>query len=621
MFHISYDSWKAICDSYKNISKSQRKSYLQWFPLSNNNFLDQISNKEYFQKNISSGYIFFIEPLTLQTHHYIQKPDGTYREAQLVSPYLYILIQSISYELFNTIDKWRNENISVYYAGNFENLDLHYSKNYDLFYKDVNLESENYEYYIKLDINNFFKNIDINLIFDLIESHSNGQLKSSDIILLKELFSYCGNHKFPVLENSVGLSYLATEIFLSNSDNKLHKFLTEYEYIDSFKMIRYVDDLYILYDTNNSEISGINNLILSDIISNYSTFLNYDGLILNASKTKQEQAVKINDSLKTSFYNEFVNGKKFSLHKANILQLERFLEQYRKKIETNNTINYLEYNSLIEEFFTLEDTSISSREQFQKSIFNKELINGNREIILSLKKILSLKNFRIDTKNWITLILNTHNEKLIKLLLNQLFTKNRTNSLEKTDFHLAITYLLKRNFKNPDLLKIIKTNNPELYIYISAFCINQNVPYQFMEKLNIYSELKISTKSSKLYFLYLIELSKKNYFNAFAYYKTYFDSMTAEFDHYVLPNNENGKNRKINYKGFYKLEQLKNFYNFDKKDKHTIIDEAHDLRNENPLNHSSAKLLTGDKAIKSEITKVISELQDLLNSKIKELFY
>lgn len=208
---------------------------------------------------------------------------------------------------------------------------------------------------------------------------------------------------------------------------------------------------------------------------------------------------------------------------------------------------------------------------------------------------------------------------MIKSFLNQIFTKNKTNSLEKTDLHLAITYLLKRSFSNQDLLKIIATNNPELYIYISTFCTNQNVPMQFMERLNIYSTLKISNKSSKLYFLYLIELSKKNYFNAFAYYKTYFDSMTAEFDHYVIPNQKNGKNRRINYKGFYKIEQLKNFYNFDIKDKHTIIDEAHKLRNENPLNHSSAKLLTGDKAIKNEITKVISKLEYLLQNKIKEL--
>lgn len=331
MFHLSYNSWQTICEAYKNIPTHRRKSYLQWYPFANDNFLDQISEENYFKDYISSGYIFFIDPLTLQTHNYIQKPDGTYREAQLVSPYLYLLIESISYELFNIIEKWRNKNISVYYAGNFENLDLHYSKNYDLFYKDLNLESENYKYYIKLDINNFFKNIDINLIFDLIESHSNEKLKSSDIILLKELFSKTGNNKFPVLENSVGLSYLATEIFLANSDNKLHKFLTKYKYINSFKMIRYVDDLYILYDTNDPEISGINNLILSDIISNYSTFLSYDSLILNTSKIKQEQAVKINDSLKTSFYNEFVNGKNFSLHEANISQLVSFLKEHRKK--------------------------------------------------------------------------------------------------------------------------------------------------------------------------------------------------------------------------------------------------------------------------------------------------
>lgn len=616
MFHITYDNWKSICDSYKKISENQRKSYLQWYSICDDNFLNHISKEEFFEDYISSGYIFLSNLCTLKTSNYLQKPDGTYRDSQLVSPYLYLFIQTICYGLFKSIDKWREDDISVYYAGNFEELDLHYPKYYELFYKEVNLESEDYEFYIKLDIKNFFKNIDINLIFDLIESHSNSKVSSSDIMLIKELFCYCGNNKFPVLENAVGLSYLATEIFLTNSDNKLYKFLVDYEYIDSFKMIRYVDDLYILYNKNTSEDITMNNLILSDIISNYSTFLDDDGLILNMAKTKQEQAVKINDSLKTAFYNEYVNGERFSLHQSNMQQLENFLVKCCEKIEANMTINYIEYNSLIEECFRLEDANISPREQFQKSIFNKELIVGNKKIINNLTKILSLKNFRIDTKNWVTQILNTNDEELIKLFLNQLFKKNRKSNLEKTDLHLALAYLLKRSFKHKDLLSIVAKNNLELYSYICTFCIDQYSHNQVLKEIVIYKSLKISMKSSKLYFLYFTEYLKKNYLNAFAYYKTYFDSMTAEIDHYISPNKKNGKKRKVNYRGFYTVDQLKNFYGFDGKNKQTIIDKAHKLRNESPLNHSSAELLTDGRAVKKELTRVISELQTLLTNKI-----
>lgn len=74
---------------------------------------------------------------------------------------------------------------------------------------------------------------------------------------------------------------------------------------------------------------------------------------------------------------------------------------------------------------------------------------------------------------------------------------------------------------------------------------------------------------------------------AFAYFKNYFDRVTADSDFIIDPSS---KKKRPNYKAFYKQEQLIKFYSEFDVNK-TIIEKAHKLRNANPLSHSSSELL------------------------------
>lgn len=51
--------------------------------------------------------------------------------------------------------------------------------------------------------------------------------------------------KFPLVQNSTASSFLATIVYLDIIDVKLGNFIKKLPNIEAYKLIRYVDDLYI----------------------------------------------------------------------------------------------------------------------------------------------------------------------------------------------------------------------------------------------------------------------------------------------------------------------------------------------------------------------------------------
>ncbi len=97
--------------------------------------------------------------------------------------------------------------------------------------------------------------------------------------------------------------------------------------------------------------------------------------------------------------------------------------------------------------------------------------------------------------------------------------------------------------------------------------------------------------------------------NSYAYYKNYFDRVTADIDFYYL---KERKMKRPNYKVFYKENQLIAFYK-SVPNSEAIIKKAHKLRNENPISHSSAELLNNDDTTE-DLKKCIQDLRGLIYS-------
>ena len=94
---------------------------------------------------------------------------------------------------------------------------------------------------------------------------------------------------------------------------------------------------------------------------------------------------------------------------------------------------------------------------------------------------------------------------------------------------------------------------------------------------------------------------------AFAYYKNYFDRVTADQD-FVY--NYDHKAKKANYKAFYKESAFIKFYS-SIDDSEPVIKFAHKLRNSNPLSHSSSELLDNNNT-SEDLNKSIKSLSKLI---------
>ena len=110
-----------------------------------------------------------------------------------------------------------------------------------------------YQYYIKTEVTNFFNSINVNALIEWINFICNSgedTILLAQLLLFKELLLYCGDGEFPLVENSVASSFLATVVYLDQIDGDLYGFLRlRVRGITGFRMIHYVDDLYILFSS------------------------------------------------------------------------------------------------------------------------------------------------------------------------------------------------------------------------------------------------------------------------------------------------------------------------------------------------------------------------------------
>lgn len=94
----------------------------------------------------------------------------------------------------------------------------------------------------------------------------------------------------------------------------------------------------------------------------------------------------------------------------------------------------------------------------------------------------------------------------------------------------------------------------------------------------------------------------------FAYYKNFFDRFTADIA-FSIKYEPDAK--RPNYKLLYKEIEHKKFYDAIPNSE-AIIKKAHELRNQNPLSHSSAELIDRD-STSSDIDSSIRDMEMLID--------
>lgn len=314
---------------YFSLKTGSLKSYLQWFPFTKLSEKDKntISSEDFYNQYIKTGSFILFPSVMHQSENFLQKSDGSFRDSSLVGPILYLVLQSVGKEISNQYTSVRPANVSVYYAGNYEHLRPKYKQDYDDFFKELNASIDEYQYFIKTDITNFFANINVDKLVAQIDKVCNTDdvaFSQTQLHLFKELLIYCGNGRFPLIENSVASSFLATIVYLDVIDGALHDYISnKIKAFSNFRMVRYVDDLYILISTDKP--IGYLHDAYNEIRNEYSSILKEFGLALNTKKCCIKESKEINQELKKSLYDEYFNGQKHSIEELFSGSLQGFL--------------------------------------------------------------------------------------------------------------------------------------------------------------------------------------------------------------------------------------------------------------------------------------------------------
>ncbi len=612
MFGISYDTWCNVSDMYCSLYAGSLKSYLQWFPFTkiSDDEKEFVKSEEFYSKYIKTGsFIFF--PFSLhQSENFLQKSDGSFRDSSLVAPIPYLVLQSVGKEIHEKYIEHRLNDISVYYAGNYKHMRPKYKQDYDEFFKELNACIDDYQYFIKTDITNFFSNINVDKLMVQIDKVCNCEkvnFTQTQLHLFRELLLFCGNGRFPLLENSLASSFLATVVYLDDIDTKLHMYINEkIESFSSFRIVRYVDDMYILI-SSGEPIESLHDAY-NEIRNEYSSILKEFGLALNAKKCCIKETTEINQELKKSLYDEYFNGQKHNIEELFSGSLQCFLSELSVDL-LFDSIDIETYNALIEKHFSSDDIEFTSGEIFNYFVYENDEELKSEDVIQEIIGLIdqSISFISLDPKRLTIMIMKTQSDKAIKSFLNQLFKRNRANKWNSYDTTIAISYLIQSEFRHIDLLGILSQRHPDLYRYYFYNCKSSFVSTLNVKRVNKLSEAVASDyKAHYLFFMHVCEMKRGNYMAAFAYFKNYFDRVTADLDFYFYQEEK----KRPNYKGFYKEGVFISFYS-EVEESEEIIKKAHKLRNANPLSHSSSELLDNDNTSK-ELLESINELNKLI---------
>lgn len=593
MFGISYGTWEEICDMYFMLYVGVHKAYLQWFPFSRltDEEKEEISGEEFYNQYIKTGGFVLFPEVMRHSENFIQKSDGSFRNAALVSPIFYLVLQAIGKEISIKYQSQRPADIGVYYAGNYELNRPRYKQDYDDFFKAINAGAEQYQFFIKTDITSFFGNINVNELIDRIDEVCNRvtqTISQTQLLLLKELLLYIGDGYYPLIENSMASSYMATVIYLDAIDCELYEFIkTKIDDVSSFQMIRYVDDLYILFSSAKS--LGQLTPVYNTVRNAYSSILKKHGLALNTKKCAIKETTEINDELKKSLYDEYVNGEEADIGLFFTGKLQGFLNEIYERLCGQGLTND-QYTKLIGKHFSSEDIEFTAEEVLNYLVYENQTELKQPEISRILVRIINkdVSFLSIDPKRLSVMVMQSGNNRAVKAMLNQLFIRSRGGVWNSYDTTIAIAYLIQSKFQHIDLLNVIYVNNPDLYSYYYYGCKTSFICQVKKEKYNRYLRcIENDSKATFLYFMSLCEKNRANYLGAYAYFKNFFDRISADM---AFKAGVDPKCKKPNYKRYYKESAFKSLYT-GITDCDSIIEKAHKLRNDNPLSHSSAGLI------------------------------
>jgi len=446
--------------------------------------LKSFSVTDYHKKLISKDIFYNKREYFYNLEYLIPKGFYGVRKFNYLSFELLILYYSLGFyfsdlmdDSYETIEskKKKRTNIFTYYGGkiNFKHpakSELLYYKDYIEFNNSVNeqikkiIDSNKKAVIIKLDIQEFYKNIDFDILLQVIEKYavpSQGKKFKFDTTTIQEiknlfLFVNKSNVGLPLFSQNI-ISNFLSYIYLYELDNYIQNLDVAKE--KDFVYSRYVDDFYIIYKRNK----GASNEKLGDEIFEISTSISKflaDKLDARINQLKtQTLIIKDDDDLDNFIKKEKVISlpdaiKKNATPEEKLKEILEIIAKLKKDykndgkayIDTdgNNKLNEIFSKSL--KNYVNSSTAITKIEKEFKN-WNPLLTLANTSTLMFLIKQSSANN---DFKKY--LFENTESKftnpqhlfLLEKFLLNNSITTSQKSKIIKSKINSSYLKLIKK---------------------------------------------------------------------------------------------------------------------------------------------------------------------------------
>jgi hypothetical protein len=379
----------------------RREEYLKTFDINN-----------YYDRLIKADTFYNYPKLFYNNNYNIPKSNLGVRKFNFTSFNLLLLYYSIGFYIKDIINlsnheieshKKHKNKVFTYYGGlidleNSKSSNIYYHSDYKAFLKGINKTANKYfsdgnkVVVIKLDIQDFFHNVDHKILIDVIEKYSlpssresksfNSESQESILQLLN--FMVNDNKGLPLSANNI-ISNFISHLYLYNLDNYIIEKIINRE---NYSYFRYVDDFYIIcYQDKKVSNTDIGELIFRICISISDYLLSNLDLKINNLKSKRF-IIESEDDL-----DEFIsNGRYFSF-------LDCELEYENEKLEDNLNKILAIIESIKYEFQEKGETSLENEESnILKEIFLTSVKNNSMNNYLESKD--SQDKLEEAFKNW-----------------------------------------------------------------------------------------------------------------------------------------------------------------------------------------------------------------------------
>ncbi len=458
--------------------------------------------------------------------------------------YIYELIKE-SYETIE-LKKENRKNISTYYGGKLDfkapkKTSLYYQNDYIDFNNKVNnqietiLNKKKKAVVIKLDIQDYFKSIDLEILLEIIQEYavpSNSKKQHFDSSTIEEiknllLFVNKSLKGVPLFSQNI-LSNFLSYLYLFELDNFIQNLKISKQ--EDFIYCRYVDDFYLVYKKNRSIKNDVIGDEIFDITTSISEFLHEKlNLKINELKTqtiiiedetdfekfvKKEKVISIPQSLKKKTKPQ----DKLEEIKEIVEKLKREYNQSGKISITAEDSNKLKeiFSTALKQYLATKDAKVAIDKMFLN--WNPLLTLSNSQALIYLLKHSTqnklLKNFLLDNEFKLgnTQYLFLLEKYLLSNAADTKFNERILNSKESNNYLNLIKRMLNRDTllkESQDILIDIKllSENDTLMQQIKMLTLAElegkyNVAFNHL--LNIYHYYCFSNDASA------IELKKYN---------------------------------------------------------------------------------------------------------------